>query len=124
LNTLYIIVLVNTFWRLLMKRYRKWINVYPQGTKEGDEEQKFFISLARHPKYEWRSLAAVAKESGLDKKRVEQNIQKYYKAGMIVQNPKNEDQWGYWERLDSSLLNSPSKSMAEKDHEQRIKDHK
>ena len=124
MNTLYIIVLVNTFWRLLMKRYRKWINVYPQGTKEGDEEQKFFISLARHPKYEWRSLAAVAKESGLDKKRVEQIIQKYYKAGMIVQNPKNEDQWGYWERLDSSLLNSPSKSMAEKDHEQRIKDHK
>ena len=43
---------------------------------------------------------------------------------MVVQNPKNEDQWGYWERLDSSLLNSPSKSMAEKDHEQRIKDHK
>ena len=60
-----------------MKRYRKWINVYPQGTKEGDEEQKFFISLARHPKYEWRSLAAVAKESGLDKKRVEQIIQKH-----------------------------------------------
>jgi hypothetical protein len=114
-----------TFWRMLMKRYRKWINVYPQGTKEGDEEQRFFISLARHPKYEWRSMAAVAKESGLEKKRVEQIIQKYYKKGMVFQNPKNEDQWGYWERLDSALLNlDQSKSMAEKDHEQRIKDYK
>jgi hypothetical protein len=107
---------------MLMKRYRKWINVYPQGTKEGDEEQRFFISLARHPKYEWRSLAAVAKESGLDKKRVEQIIQKYYKEGMVIQNPKNEDQWGYWERLD--LSPKKFKSMAEKDHERRIDDHK
>jgi len=105
-----------------MKRYRKWINVYPQGTKEGDEEQRFFISLARHPKYEWRSLAAVAKESGLDKKRVEQIIQKYYKEGMVIQNPKNEDQWGYWERLD--LSSKKFKSMAEKDHERRIDDYK
>jgi len=107
---------------MLMKRYRKWINVYPQGTKEGDEEQRFFISLARHPKYEWRSLAAVAKESGLHKKRVEQMIQKYCKEGMVIQNAKNEDQWGYWERLD--LSPKKFKSMAAKDHERRIDDHK
>ena len=62
------------------------------------------------------------KKPVLKKKRVEQIIQKYYKEGMIIQNPKNEDQWGYWERLD--LSPKKFKSMAEKDHELRIDSHK
>ena len=56
---------------------KKWTDVYPVGTKEGDEEARFFRSLARHPKYDWRSTAAISKESGLSPKRVEEIIAKY-----------------------------------------------
>lgn len=77
----------------------KWIDVYPQGTKSGDEEQRFFICLARHPTYTWRSVAAIAKEASLTEERVEQIISKYFKKKMVYQNPDVEDQWGYWERV-------------------------
>ena len=82
---------------------KKWIDVYPQGTKDGDEEQKFFIALARNPKYDWRSAAAVAKESGLSIERTEQIIEKYVKKGLVFQSPKNNDHWGYWERVPEML---------------------
>lgn len=81
----------------------KWEDVYPQGTKEGDEEQAFFICLSRHPKYDWRSVAQIAKECNLTKERVEKIIVKYHKKKMIFQNPLNVDQWGYWEKVPSML---------------------
>ena len=97
----------------------KWVNVYPQGTKEGDEEQKFFISLARHPKYEWRSVAAISSECGLTKKRVEEILAKYYKKGMVFQNPKNDEQWGYWERV-PYMLKDNTQTIVDKDQQKRI----
>lgn len=97
----------------------RWTNTYPHGTKEGDEELKFFIALARNPKYQWRSTSAIAKESGLDKVRVEEIINKYYKKGMVFQNPKNEDQWGYWERV-PEMLPKMQKSISQKDQDDRI----
>ena len=97
----------------------KWVNVYPQGTKEGDEEQKLFISLARHAKYEWRSVSAMSAESGLSKKRVEEILAKYYKKGMVFQNPKQDEQWGYWERVPHMLKNDAD-SISDKDHKKRI----
>ena len=103
------------------KKYpHKWVNIYPQGTKEGDEEQKFFIALARHPKYVWRSTSALTKESGLSSERVDEIIVKYYNKGMIFQNPKNEDQWGYWERCPSSFYDNKKNSIAKVDQESRI----
>jgi hypothetical protein len=102
-----------------MSNPKKWINVYPQGTKEGDQEQKFFIALARHPKYDFRSVSALSKESGLNENRVEEIIQKYYDKGMIFQNPKNEDQWGYWERC-TELLNADDTSISKQDKDDRI----
>jgi hypothetical protein len=102
-----------------LKKPPKWIHVYPQGTKDGDEEQSFFIALARHPKYTWRSTAALAKEAGLSKERVEEIAIKYYNKKMVLQNPKNEDQWGYWERnLDE--LEADEGTVVQKDHESRI----
>jgi predicted transcriptional regulator len=98
---------------------KKWTDVYPVGTKEGDEESKFFKSLARSPKYEWKSVAALAKESNLDKKRVEQIILKYYKLGMVFQNPRNEDQWGYWERV-TELIPEEKKTIKQIDQNKRI----
>ena len=103
-----------------MKTPSKWTSVYPHGTKEGDEELRFFISLARNPKYQWRSTAAIAKESKLSLERVEEIINKYYKKGMVFQNPKNEDQWGYWERV-PEMLPKILKSISQKDQEKRLK---
>lgn len=101
------------------KNPSKWVNIYPQGTKEGDEEQRFFIALARNPKYDWRSVAAVASESGLSKKRVEEIIQKYYKKGMVFQNPKNDEQWAYWERV-PNMLKGDDSTIVQKEQDKRI----
>lgn len=98
----------------------KWYNVYPQGTKTGDEEQKFFISLTRHPKFTWRSIAAISKETGLSQDRVDQIIDKYFDRGIIIQSPSNPDNYGYWENhLD--LLEKDKKSISEEDKETILK---
>lgn len=104
-----------------MQKPKKWTEVYPQGTKEGDEEQKMFIALARHQKYEWRSISALAKASGLSEKRIEEILAKYLKLGMVFQSPSNEDNWGYWERV-PQMLNADKRSIPAKDQDKRIKD--
>jgi hypothetical protein len=102
-----------------MKKLKKWTEVYPQGTKEGNEEQKFFISLARNPKYEWRSTAQMGKETGLTRERVEEIIQKYVKMGLIIPSPTKEDHWAYWERV-PNMVKDDSKSLTQKDQKKRI----
>lgn len=102
----------------------KWVYVYPQGTKEGDEEQAFFISLSRHPEWTWRSTAHIAKEAKLSLERAEEILQKYWKKGMVFQNPLNEDQWGYWERVwakHPDMRPKAQESITDKDHNDRIK---
>lgn len=101
----------------------KWTEVYPQGTKQGDEEQDLFIALARNPKWQWRSTAQLAKETGLSKERVEEILNKYRKKGMVFQNPSNEDQWGYWERV-PEMLPKVKKSLTAIDQKKRIDEHK
>lgn len=103
-----------------MKKPKKWPEVYPHGTKEGDEEFSFFVALARSPKWSWRSTSAISKESGLSKERVEELLLKYYNRGMVFNNPQNEDQWGYWERV-PDMLPTEECSITDKDHEDRIK---
>lgn len=99
---------------------KKWTEVYPQGTAEGDEEARFFKSLARNPKYDWRSTAAIAKESGLDQRRVEEIISKYLKKSMVFQSPSNEDHWGYWERV-PHMLPEEYRSASDADKDKRIR---
>lgn len=101
------------------KKPPRWIDKYPHGTIEGDEEQALFIALARH-KIPWRSVAALAKESKLTENRVEQILQKYHKLGMVFQNSNTEDQWGYWERL-PELVPDIKESLVLRDHKNRIK---
>jgi len=101
-------------------RPKKWTDVYPQGTPEGDEEARFFKSLARHPKYEWRSTAAIAKESGLTKKRVEEIIDKYLSRSVVLQSPNNEEEWAYWERV-QHLIPEEYLSASDADKERRIR---
>jgi hypothetical protein len=107
---------------------KKWSQVYPQGTKAGDEEQLFFIGkdrqsgLARHPSWDWRSTAALTKESGLPRKRVEAIITKYVTLGLVFASPNRPDHWAYWERVPDMLL-PDAKSVAKADQEDRIDDH-
>jgi hypothetical protein len=103
----------------MKKNPKKWTEVYPAGTSRGDEEARFFRSLSRNKQYEWRSVAALSKESNLSKERVEEIISKYYKLGIIFQNPKNEDYWGYWERV-PHMIPEVKKSMCSEDKENRI----
>jgi len=100
-----------------MSAPRPWYELYPQGTKEGDEEQKFFKALCRHPKYEWRSAAAIAKETGLNISRVEEIIAKYHPLGVVVQS-KSDDNWGYYQRVAKS--DSDKRSLSQKDKDSRI----
>ena len=104
-----------------VKKPPKWMYVYPQGTKEGDEEQRFFIALSRNAKYEWRSVSAVAKESGLTEKRVEEILSKYYSRGIVFQNPTNETLWGYWERV-PKMLPKDDGTVTSKDQKKRVCD--
>lgn len=98
---------------------KKWTEVYPVGTKEGDEEARFFRVLARNPKFEWRSTAALSKESNLSKKRVEEIISKYHKLGLVFQNPKNEEHWGYWERV-PHMLPDKKEVISKQDKNKRV----
>lgn len=100
-----------------MKKQQRWLDVYPQGTKEGDEEQKFFIALARNKKWKWRSVDAISQTTGLSVKRVEEIIDKYQKNDIVVRNPNSDGQWGYWERIDSE---KDDKSINKKDQDDRI----
>ena len=97
----------------------KWTSIYPQGTKEGDEEQGFFIALSRSAKWQWRSTAQLSKEAKLTKERVDEILQKYWKKGMVFQSPTNEDHWGYWERV-PEMLPKEEESITDKDHNDRI----
>lgn len=102
-----------------MKKPPKWSQIYPQGTLEGDEEQRFFKILSRG-KYDFLSIAQLSQESGLCKERVECIIEKYHCMNVVLQNPENEDQWGYWERC-TELLPAEKLSVSQSDKQCRIK---
>ncbi len=95
-----------------------WWEVYPQGTKDGDEESRFFCALARHPDFKYRSVEKLSEEAQLSKSRVEEIISKYAPLGMIFQNPKDPDQWGYWERVGPK---KEERHVLEEDHDNRLK---
>jgi len=98
-----------------------WYDVYPQGTKEGSEEVKFFKALARS-KFTWRSVAAIVKETGLSQKRVEEIITKYEAQGIIINNAKNENNYAYWELVPKTSEKKRSKkSISDKDKAKRVK---
>jgi len=102
-----------------------WTQAYPYGTKEGDEEAKFFRALARHAKFEYRSVGALVKDSGLTRERVEEIIDKYvnnFNPPLVYAHPDNEDHWGYWERC-PDRLQSDKRNISQKDQDKRINKH-
>lgn len=96
-----------------------WWEIYPQGTEEGDEETRFFISLCRNQEFRYRTVEEIAHESGLSKIRVEELIEKYVALDLIISNPNDPDMWGYWERIGKKDVEE--KTIVEEDHESRIK---
>lgn len=107
-----------------MNQPKKWTEVYAHGTKAGDEEMAVFKVLARG-KYDYRSVGAIVKESGISRERVEEIIHKYatkHSPPLIVQHPTNEDNWGYWERNLGSVK-KPKKGVAKTDKDDRVKKH-
>ena len=98
----------------------KWVDKVITGTKEGDEEYIFFIALARHPEYAWRSVSAIAKESGLSQERVEEILVKYVKKHMIIAHATNPNHWGYWERVPKDQLPTITSSISNKDKKDRV----
>lgn len=104
-----------------MTKLKKWWQIYPVGTAAGDEEKKFFVAIARNPKFIWRTVGALAQETGLTKTRIEEIIDKYYKKGMIYQNDKQPDQWGYWETIGVDPNINNVKSTADSDKDARLK---
>jgi hypothetical protein len=97
-----------------------WYDVYPKGTIQGDVEEKLFKSLARNKKWKWRSVSAIAKESGISEEEVEKILDKYYKLNMVFQNPSSDTQWAYWTNV-PDLINKPIESILSHDHKLRLK---
>lgn len=105
-----------------MAKLKKWLECYPTGTQAGDEEKRFFVAIARHPQYKYRSVGAIAQEANITKTRCEEIINKYYPKGMLIQSSKHPDQWGYWETLgvDADTGNAPA-GVSDSDKDGRIK---
>ena len=108
-----------------MNKPKKWTEVYPYGTKEGDEEAKFFRALARHPKFEYRSTGAIIKATGLSRQRVEEIVDKYVNKispPLLFPHASNDDHWGYWERCQDRLKDD-FRDISKKDKDNRVDKH-
>lgn len=97
-----------------------WYDIYPRGTKQGDIEEKIFKSLARHKKWKWRSVTALAKEAGVTEEEVEKILDKYYKLKMVYQNPNSDTQWAYWTNV-PEMTSEKNDSILDHDHNLRLK---
>ena len=97
---------------------RPWSDVYPQGTKEGDEEQAFFTALSRN-KEVWPTTDALAHQTGLSKQRIDEIINKYIRRNMVFQHERHDNKWAYWERVPDRVVDDPI-SLKDKDHKDRI----
>ena len=107
-----------------MTKPKKWHEVYPYGTKEGDEESKVFRALSRNQKYAYRGTPAIVKATGLTRERVEEIIDKYatqFNPPLICAHPENDDHWGYWECCDYE--EEDARSISKKDMDRRINKH-
>jgi hypothetical protein len=99
---------------------KKWYDVY-----QGNDERAFFVGkdgksgLVRSS-YNYRSVAALAKESGLSKGRVEQIVSKYLKMGLVVASSDKEDHYAYWGRVSPGMTAGAAPTVAVADQNNRI----
>jgi hypothetical protein len=100
---------------------QKWWQVY-----SNDEEKRVFVGkdgnsgLIRSPEgYKWRTLERLASESGLTKVKCEAILNKYLKAGLIVQNDSG-DKFGYWELVAPHLGKPAPSGPVQSDQKNRM----
>jgi hypothetical protein len=107
-----------------MIKPKKWYDVYPYGTKEGDEEAKVFRALSRHQKFDFRSTGALQQETGLSRERIEEILDKYMtcEPPLIYPHLQNEEHWAYWERCPDRVQDN-TKNISDKDQDDRIDKH-
>lgn len=100
-------------------KIQKWHEVY-----RNDAEKNFFVGkdgksgLVRHSEFHWRSTDSLAKEGGLSKEQTEQIIDRYHKAGIILQSPRDPEKWAYWENV--SKKKDPYLTITEEDQKMRL----
>lgn len=101
----------------------KWHQVY-----QGTNEKRFFVGIdgksglvrsrsGEGKQQTWRSVKGLAADSGLSLKRVEEVIAQYMPAGVVLNNAKNPELWGYWENVG---LEEAPKSLSDSDKEERV----
>jgi hypothetical protein len=107
-----------------VKMPEKWHKVY-----RSDEEKCVFVGkdgnsgLIRATdkttgkRFEWRSTDALARESGLSKKRVEEILEYYCNKKVVRQHSKDPEKWGYWEVVGEEK-NDPD--VVAEDHAKRM----
>lgn len=107
-----------------MHKPKKWHQVYPTGTPQGDKESKFFRALSRSS-FNYVSTMQIATASGLSREDVEVIIEKYatqIDPPLIYAHEENDDTWCYWER-DPSVIKPKKKSISATDMDNRIRRH-
>jgi hypothetical protein len=97
---------------------KNWYDIYPKGTKEGDIEEKIFKTLTRNKKWKFRSISGLSRELKIKEDVIEKIVLKYSKIGVIIQNPQNDMQWGYWQTC--GIDKKKSYSVQEFDYRKRL----
>lgn len=81
-----------------MSKPKTWAEVY-----RNDDDRNVFVgkdgvSGLTRSKFDWRTVDALSKESGLTKEKVEKILDYYNKKGICIQHA-NGEKWGYWENV-------------------------
>lgn len=68
------------------------------------DEVDLFTSIARNPKYDWRSVSGIIKELGWEKEKIDQVLKPFINNRMIIaKQTKKGMSIAYWERIQDEL---------------------
>ena len=91
---------------------KKWWEVF-----SGNEENNFFVALARNPNFTWRTIDKLAKNAGLSIARAEEIAEKYVLAGQVVQSQKDPTKFAYFENISKK---APKDSISSENKKKRV----
>jgi hypothetical protein len=100
-------VVVKTYRdRIVMPRQESRKKPFGRMQYKDPDEQKIYEVLAFGPN-EWQPIKAMAAITGLSINRTFAIVTKYYARGGIVRHPKNDDLYGFWERVRRHAASCP-----------------
>jgi len=59
----------------------------------------YVFAALMHPRYCWRAMYAISKETGVEKEEVQRVLDQYMESGLVVRNPMNEEHYGWRDRV-------------------------